>query len=176
MKSEFDIQDTWLGFEIHPETPADGVDLSGRYDPRDVAELSAWLRGRAAELGLPYLPAPMLANSSLALAGAEYARAAGRFAEFHREILSAAYARAQNIGNREVIAEAARRAGLDGAAMLKAVDEGRYQEQLRKSVELGHRMGVNSVPTFVINDRKLIVGAQPIEVFRRAFQAELQNR
>ena len=170
MRNEFDIEDAWLGFEIHPETPPDGLNLSERYDPKDVTELSAMLRSRAEELGLPYSPSPILANSSLALAGAEYARDLGKFASFHHEMLSAVFARGQNIGSREVIADSARQAGLDGAAMLLAIDDGRYSDRLRQSTDLGRDLGVTGVPTYIVNDHWVIVGAQPIESLRRVFR------
>ncbi len=175
MRDEFDIEDNWLGFEIHPETPLGGADLSGRYDPEDIAQMSAMLRRRAEELGLPYDPAPILANSAMALAGAEYARDQGKFPEFHHEMLSAVFARVQNIGSREVIAETARRAGLDGAEMLRAIDDDRYAERLRQSNDLGHELGVTGVPTFIVNDCQVIVGAQPIETFRRVFRQATQT-
>ncbi|WP_083635399.1 DsbA family oxidoreductase [Dehalogenimonas formicexedens] len=169
-RDEFDIDDTWLGFEIHPETPPEGADVRNRYNPEDIAQLSEMLRRRAEELGLPYDPAPILANSALALAAAEFARDNGRFREFHHEMLSAVFARGQNIGSRDVIRETASRAGLDGAAMLKAIDQGAYVERLRESQAQGHELGVTGVPTFIINDRYAIVGAQPIETFRRVLR------
>jgi predicted DsbA family dithiol-disulfide isomerase len=170
LRGEFDIEDNWLGFEIHPETPPCGADLSGRYNPRDIAQISAMLSRRAEELGLPYVPAKILANSSLALAGAEYARDQGKFPEFHHEMLSAVFARGQNIGSREIIAETARRAGLDGTEMLRAIDDGRYAERLRQSTNLGYDLGVTGVPTFIVNDHQVVVGAQPIETFRQVFR------
>lgn len=170
MRKEFDIEETWLGFEIHPETPPERTDLSGRYNPDDLAQMKAMLGRRAEELGLPYSPAHILANSALALAGAEYARDKTRFTEFHREMLEAVFVRGQNIGLREVIAQTAARAGLDGNDMLKAIDENRYGERLNKSQALGHELQVTGVPTFIINDCYTVVGAQPIKNFRQIFR------
>jgi predicted DsbA family dithiol-disulfide isomerase len=170
LRDEFDIEDTWLGFEIHPETPPEGADVSGRYDPEDIAQMKLMLNQRAEELGLPYDPAPILANSALALAAAEYARDNNRFEEFHREMLEAVFARGQNIGLREIIADTARRAGLDGADMLKAIDENRYEERLKKSHDIGRQLRVTGVPTFIVNDSYKITGAQPLETFREIFR------
>lgn len=133
--------------------------------------MKAMLRNRAEELGLPYQPAGLLANSAPALAGAEYARDQGRFEEFHREMLEAVFARGQNIGLKEVIAEIAERAGLDAAEIQRAIDEGRYQERLRQSQEQGRQLGITGVPTFIVNDRYAIVGAQPLEKFREIFDS-----
>ncbi len=175
MRGEFDIEDTWLGFEIHPETPPEGADLTSHYDPKDIAQLSAMLRRRAEELGMPYAPSPILANSALALAAAEYARDQGKFPEFHHELLSAVFARGQNLGSREVITDTARRAGLDGAEMLRAIDDGRYIARLRQSTDLGRDLGVTGVPTFIVNDRYVIVGAQSVETFLRVFRQTAQT-
>lgn len=135
-----------------------------------MAQMKAMLQNRAEELGLPYQPAPILANSALALAGAEFARDEGRFEDFHREMLEAVFSRGQNIGLREVIADIAVRAGLDGSAMLQAIDEKRYDQRLRQSQELGQQLQVSGVPTFIVNDRYAIVGAQPEQTFRDIFR------
>lgn len=159
-----------MGYEIHPETPPEGADLSGRYDPDDMAQMSSMLRSRAEELGLPYAPAPILANSYLALAAAEYARDKGHFPEFHHEMLEAVFARGQNIGLRKVIADTARRVGLDDVEILQSIDENRYKERLKQSAILAQQLQITGVPTFIVNDHYKVVGAQPINTLRQVFR------
>jgi len=170
LRGEFDIADTWLGYEIHPETPPEGADVSGWLDSDSREQMTEMLHSRSAELGLPYAPAPILANSRLALAAAEYARDQGRFPEFHKGMLEAVFTHGRNIGEREEIAKAAKRAGLDAEETLRSIDENRYQEQLKQAAYLGRQLGITGVPTFIVNSRYKIVGAQSLDIFREIFR------
>jgi predicted DsbA family dithiol-disulfide isomerase len=52
--------------------------------------------------------------------------------------------------------------------MQQLVESGRYTEYVEEQVRWAQQIGVNGVPTYVINDRYAIVGAQPYEVFKNA--------
>lgn len=41
---------------------------------------------------------------------------------------------------------------------------------VRADEALGHRLGVGSVPTFLVGERYLVAGAQPVEVFAEALR------
>jgi predicted DsbA family dithiol-disulfide isomerase len=71
-----------------------------------------------------------------------------------------------------VLKQIARDSGLDAEAMASAVESRKYLPKLEEAKEDAARLGVSGVPTFYIDNRKLIVGAQPLDVFRKA----LRNR
>ncbi|HKJ37853.1 MAG TPA: DsbA family protein, partial [Anaerolineales bacterium] len=69
----------------------------------------------------------------------------------------------------------AQEAGLDDEAMQKDVENGRYTEFVSQQVQEAYQIGVSGVPTYVINDRYALVGAQPYEVFKQTL-AKIANQ
>jgi predicted DsbA family dithiol-disulfide isomerase len=65
---------------------------------------------------------------------------------------------------------------LDADEMQSEVQAGKYTANVEKQVEQAYRMGVSGVPTYVINNRYAVVGAQPYEVFKRALEQVLDAR
>lgn len=45
-----------------------------------------------------------------------------------------------------------------------------YQDRITASTTAVHEMGANGVPAFVVDDRVLIPGAQPRELFEKVMQ------
>ncbi len=122
---------------------------------------------RYRELGLAFQGPEVLSNSRAAIEAAEFARDAGRFGAFHRAVLAAYFARGLDIGDREVLREVGEETGLDGKALVEAIGSGWYADQRTAAEGEARRMGVTAVPTFALADGTRVVGAQPLEYFRR---------
>jgi predicted DsbA family dithiol-disulfide isomerase len=129
------------------------------------------MRRRCAELGLPFEPPTLLSNSRLVIEAAEFARDAGKHAEFHRAALAAYFAHGRDIGEREVLAELALEVGLDTASLRQALDDGRYAGRHQDAHEEACRLGITGVPTYIFADGARVVGAQPLDAFRRLVTA-----
>ncbi|MFZ5827520.1 MAG: DsbA family oxidoreductase, partial [Bacillota bacterium] len=69
-----------------------------------------------------------------------------------------------------VLREVAASAGLDPDAAMAAVSEDRYAERVDQYGAQARAYGISGVPTFIINDRYKIVGAQPYERLRDVFR------
>ena len=52
--------------------------------------------------------------------------------------------------------------------MQREVESGKYTAEVEAQVQQAYQIGVSGVPTYVINNRYAIVGAQPYEVFKNA--------
>jgi predicted DsbA family dithiol-disulfide isomerase len=86
------------------------------------------------------------------------------------------YAEGQDPSQWEVLHAAAEEAGLDADEMQRDVQAEKYTEEVADKVRWAYQIGVTGVPTYVINNRYAIVGAQPYEVFQSALkQIENQN-
>jgi predicted DsbA family dithiol-disulfide isomerase len=107
-------------------------------------------------------------NTRLAHEATEYAREQGRGNEYHKIVFRMIYAEGKDISQWDVLRDAAQEAGLDGEAMQADVESGKYTELVNQQVQQAYRVGVTGVPTYVINDRYAVVGAQPYEVFKDA--------
>lgn len=166
LNKEFDLQVEWLGFEIHPETPPEGTPLTSMFPGADAEAINRRLNSMGEPYGITFRKIEHIANSRLALEAGEFAKQQGRFDRFHHAVFQAYFGQGGDIGSIEVLTEIAGNAGLDAAALRTALRTGMYRQKIEAVKEDASRIGVTAAPTFIINDRDRIVGAQTIEVFR----------
>ncbi len=172
LQPEFDLEIQWRGFQIHPEWPSEGVPAEQFYRAMgEERRKSAWrmIESMAAEAGLQMRPPSVLANSYLALEAQEFAIEQGRADDFEQRVFRAYFHDQANIGDRAVLMELARDAGLDPVQLDQALAQDRYAMRLKNAALVAHQRGVSGVPTFFIGEYPL-VGAQSAEVWRQVLQ------
>jgi predicted DsbA family dithiol-disulfide isomerase len=135
--------------------------MSGFYDQ---------LQRRGKEAGVVFGNRAILSNSRLALEASEYARDMGKYEAFHESIFHAYFTEALDIGILDVLAAVAKKSGLDDSDMRKFLKDGRYSKRLEQARREAQAINLTGVPTFIINAKHKIVGAQPIDVFRDLFR------
>jgi len=159
---------TWLPFDLHPEYPAAGLprgDLIMRYGDR----FHEHLRTRFEEEGLAYNPNPeLIPNSFAALRLSELARDLERHDEFHDRLMDAYWRDAVDIGDRDELRRLAHDLPADEVERVLTTDA--YADRVHASTNEAVSVGVTGVPAWVIDGKLLIPGAQPREVFERAFE------
>ena len=170
MKEEFSLQDEWLPFEIHPETPRAGVLLTESLPHIDWPGLYARLREMGAPYNKVFADVRVLPNSNEVLQAGEYALEHGRFEQFNEAVFRAYFSELQDIGSREVILNLAAQCGLDADDLGRALDEDRYAARLRAVTGEARSNGINSAPTFIIDNTYVIVGMQSESQFRQLLQ------
>lgn len=157
---------TWLPFELHPEYPPEGLpraELLARY-----GSFEGRLRERFAEEGLAYTPNPdVVPNSFAALRLAELARDLDRHDEIHDRLMDAYWRDGVNIGDLDELRRLAHDLPPDDVERVLTGDE--YADRVRASTQQALGIGANGVPAWVIDGKMLVPGAQPREVFERAF-------
>lgn len=169
MKKEYEIDEHWVSYELHPETPPAGVLLSERFKGRDLSSFYEQLRARGNEVDIVFNTHTLLSNSRLALMASEFARDEGRYEAFHESMFRAYFTESLDIGNLDVIAAVATKSGLNGKKTLAAASDGRYASRLDNVKREGQLLGLTGIPLFIINNQYKIVGVQPLEVFRDFF-------
>lgn len=128
------------------------------------------LRKRGKEYGIVFGDRTLLSNSRKALEASEYARDMGKYESFHENIFHAYFTEAQDIGRSEVIATVAKNSDLNADDLLSAMQDERYKSRLDSAREEARMIDLTGVPTFIINGKYKIVGAQQTEVFRDLFR------
>jgi predicted DsbA family dithiol-disulfide isomerase len=159
-----------VSYEIHPDTPLTGVLLEQLFGP-GVRMHQEGQRRRCLELGLPFAPGPLLSNSRLAVEAAEFARDAGKHPDFHRAVLAAYFAEGEDIGDVEVLARVAEQVAVDSAGLREALANGAYAGRRRAVEQEAHGLGITGVPTYFFAGGPRVVGAQPLDYFRRVLAA-----
>ena len=69
-----------------------------------------------------------------------------------------------------MLLRAAAEAGLDRNRAREIIESGEFVGEVHARVERWRALGIDSVPSTVVDDRHLIQGAQSIEVFERALR------
>ena len=165
-------------FELNPDLPPEGVDttlyISRKYGapPEQIARNREVLRERGAAVGFAFGDRPRVWNTFdahrlLYWAGTE---PAPRQSALKHALLSAYHSRAENPGARDVLLRAAVEAGLDGERAGAILDSDEFGAEVRARERHWQQLGINSVPAVIIDDRHLISGGQPPEVFERALR------
>ena len=165
----------WQPFNLHPEYPPEGIpreQLLARYGGDATTER---MKRFFSDRGLEYNPHPeVVPNSMAALRLTELARDLGGHADLHDRLMDAYGAEARNIGDVDVLREEAAAVGLPAEEVEDVLAGDRYRDRVESSTRQAYSMGANAVPAFVLDRRLLVLGAQPDEVFERAF-AQLER-
>lgn len=163
LEEQFDVQVTWRGVEIHPETPAQGMALSELGYPPDVWDkMMMHLGNMAAEEGLVLAERTHTFNSHKALLVAEAAKQvdAEVFRELHEGLFHAFFSQGKNFSDPDVLRQIALNAGMEEADFERALIEPEFEDALRENYVAARKHGVTGVPTFVIGEQ-VISGAVP---------------
>lgn len=169
LAESYDLAVTWLGYELHPETPTQGLPMAERFPGQDTTKLYDALIARGAELGLEIRPVELLSNSRLALEAAEHARDAGIFDAFHAEIFRLYFGQGLDLGRFRVLKQAAESCGLNPGALRASLEGKIYADRLAAVREQAQRHELTGLPTFIVANRYKIVGAQPLQTFQDVF-------
>ena len=139
--------------------------LSERFKGNDVSQMYDHLRRRGKEFGIVFGDLAVLSNSRLSLEASEYARDKGKHEQFHERIFHTYFTETIDIGDAKKLCELAAECGLDGIDMMQALKDRRFKSRLDEAREEGMMIQLTGVPTFIVNNKHRIVGAQPLEVF-----------
>jgi predicted DsbA family dithiol-disulfide isomerase len=115
-------------------------------------------------------PAAVVPNSQKALQVTELARDQGLHEPVHSRLMHAYWSEGADIGSEETLLELAVEAGLDRAEAVAALADGRYAPRVEASTMAANRQGIHAIPAFVLDDRLLVLGAQPEELFEQAVE------
>jgi predicted DsbA family dithiol-disulfide isomerase len=165
----------WHPFLLDPDAGTEPVPLREAYarkfgGPERTAQMLASTQATARAEGLPFdfdrgqvRVTTLLAHRLLWLAAREGDADRVGDALFH-----AHFAEGQNLADPEVLVAAGLAGGLAETRIraLLAGDEG--EAEVRAQVSQAQAMGIRSVPTFIIDGRLAVQGAQPPEAFAQA--------
>ena len=85
-------------------------------------------------------------------------------------LLKAYFTDGEDPSNHDVLLRVATEVGLDAERAKQILASDTYADDVRAQEQFYQRQGIQSVPAVVINDRHLISGGQPPEVFEQALR------
>ena len=172
-------------FELNPDMPPEGEDvdehLARKYGgtPEQFARNRDAIRERGAAVGFAFKPEGRgrIVNTFDAHRLLHWAGLQGAAAQLalKQALLQAYHGRGERVDHADVLLGAVRAAGLDEAAARAVLAGDDHAGDVRAAEAEWQRAGIRAVPAVVINDRHLISGGQPPEVFEQALRQIAQS-
>lgn len=162
---ELGVTVTIRPYELHPTIPVEGLPAREGRGRRMYEQIEA----ECAQVGLPFTRPDRVPNSRLALATSEWVRlhAPELHGTVHRSIFDALFVDGRAIDDPAVLAELVTSAGADAAECQRAVAAGELDAALAASRDDALEAGASGTPSWFLDDRLLIAGLQPPELFER---------
>ncbi|MDN5781765.1 MAG: DsbA family oxidoreductase [Luteimonas sp.] len=167
-------------FELNPQMAAEGEDAIGHLTAKyGISEAQAKqngeaIRARGAELGFSFdmdrrrhvwntFDAHRLLHWA-ELEGLDRQRA------LKHALLRAYFSDGENVSDHDMLVQLAESAGLDGARARQILASDEFADAVRERERHYTGSGITAVPSVIFNDRHLVQGGQPVEVFEQALR------
>jgi predicted DsbA family dithiol-disulfide isomerase len=165
-------------FELNPQMAPEGEDvaehLARKYGstPAQMAQNQEGIRQRGAAVGFTFNmdKRSRIYNTFDAHRLLHWAQLQGRQPALKLALLEAYFGRGEDVSSHEVLARAAREAGLDAVVAREVLDSGRYADEVREEERFYQQQGIHAVPSVIVNGKYLIQGGQPPEVFEQTLR------
>jgi predicted DsbA family dithiol-disulfide isomerase len=168
LKEEYNVDVEWRPFYLYWDTPPEGRELPAYVTRARAGGSEERLKSMANSYGMDFRSTERIYNTRMAHEATEFARDNGKGNEFHKALFRRVYAEGQDPSKWPVLRSTAEEVGLNANEMQELVESQRYTQHVEEQVRWAQQIGVTGVPTYVINDRYAVVGAQPYKVFKNA--------
>lgn len=172
IEAEIEIRPFELNPDMAPEGEAIDEHLQRKYGgvPEQFAAVRRTLAERGAAVGFAFGERTRIWNTFDAHRLLHWAGLEGRALQLKRALLVAYHGEGRNPADHEVLATIAAEAGLDAARAREILESGEFADAVRAEEQRWLALGIRSVPGVVVNERHLISGGQPPEVFEQALR------
>ncbi len=181
LKAEVSAELHFQPFELNPQMGAEGQDvgehLAEKYGstPEQQAQIRNTIRARGAEVGFAFNPEGRgrvwnTFDAHRLLHWADKDGAPGQQTALKKALLAACHTRSEAMGHHDVLLACVREVGLDEARAAAILASDEFAAEVREREAFYQSQGIRSVPAVIINDRHLISGGQPAEVFAQALR------
>src|SRR5882757_5431085 len=165
-------------FELNPGMPEAGQDIvehiAQKYgsSPAQVEANRENIRARGEQVGFTFRMERRgrIYNTFDAHRLLHWAELEGRQAALKHALFEAYFTDGKNPSDHEVLIDLAQRVGLDASRARAILSSDTYAAEVRQQERFYQERGIHSVPAIIINDRHLISGGQPAEVFEQALR------
>lgn len=174
------VQIHFQPFELNPQMPPEGEEieahLTRKYGstPEQRTQIREHLRQRGEAVGFTFTTGArdriyntFDAHRLLHWAGLQSPQAQR---DLKLALFTAYFTEGSNPGDRQVLLDAARAAGLDPSQAAEVLDQGQFTQEVREAEAFWQGQGISSVPSVIINERYLVQGGQPPEAFEQALR------
>jgi predicted DsbA family dithiol-disulfide isomerase len=181
LKGEVKADIHFQPFELNPQMPPGGEDLAEHLGkkygstPEQQAQMYQNIKARGAEVGFEFHPTGRgrifnTFDAHRLLHWAEVEGLAGDQMQLKKALLQAYQGRGEVIESHDVLLDIVQQIGMDVSAAKAVLESQTYAQDVREKENFYTSAGIHSVPAVIINDKHLISGGQPAEVFTNALR------
>jgi predicted DsbA family dithiol-disulfide isomerase len=170
---DFDVH--FHPFELNPDLPPEGVEARAHYAEKfgsweRFLEITQRVAGVGSELGIDFAfeKASRSPNTFESHRLVRLAAKAGKQSDVVEALFSAHFVEGRDVGDRETLVAIATEAGLDADEVRASLASDAGVEEVRGAEAEVRRLGVTSVPFFILEGKLAVSGAQPAEAFLQA--------
>jgi predicted DsbA family dithiol-disulfide isomerase len=180
LDGEVAVEMRFQPFELNPRMGPEGQDVTEHIQqkygatPEQQAQNRAAMADRGAAVGFTFRKEgrgriwnTFDAHRLLAWAGELGAQ---QQRDLKMALLEAYHGQARNPSDRAVLVEVAESVGLDRQEAEAILAGDRYADEVREAERHFQQLGIQAVPSVIVNNRHLIQGGQPPEVFEQALR------
>ncbi len=165
-------------FELNPQMAPEGEDIADHLrkkygsTPEQIRQNGENIRARGAALGFAFDmdKRDRTYNTFDAHRLLHWADQEGKGSALKHALFDAYFSRGENVSDREVLVRAAESAGLPADRARDILSSGAYADDVRRQEKFYIDNGIHGVPAVIVNERHLISGGQPPEVFEQALR------
>lgn len=170
-------------FELNPDMPPEGENTTehvarkyGANPERSAASRNA-IRESGEALGFQfnYNSESRIWNTFDAHRLLHWAGLEGRQMALKEALFTVNFTEQKSTSDHEVLVGAAKAAGLDEAKAREILSSGAYTEEVRSDEALWRNRGISAVPSVIFNQRWMIQGGQPPQVFEQAIRQIIEG-
>jgi predicted DsbA family dithiol-disulfide isomerase len=176
------VEVVYRPFFLDPTIPADGLDrqqyMESKFGPERLKTIHDPLIAAGKEDGVPYhfdkitrTPNTLDAHRLI-----RWALPAGKQAEMKEALFVAYWSDGKDVGNHETLADIAASVGMDRKTILNDLASDKDKPEVLAETQQAQQMGITGVPTFIINHKYGISGAQSAEILADAIKKVSLNQ
>ncbi|HEY9677578.1 MAG TPA: DsbA family oxidoreductase [Drouetiella sp.] len=165
--NKLNIKTTWKPFELNPSMPLEGTErkayLQKKFGTSDLSGMQNRLANAGAENGVQFnfdeikkVPNTFKAHRLLWFAETKSKQHALSEILFRNYFFDG-----KDVGDTDVLVDAAAEAGLDASEVRDFLNSESAVEEVRNEELEGRTLGINAVPTFILNGEVVASGAVP---------------
>ena len=178
LEGEIEVQMRFQPFELNPQMAPEGEDtaehLHKKYGstPEQAAAMRENIRARGEALGFTFNmdKRARIYNTFDAHRLLHWAEDTGRHTALKKALFDAYFTDGKDPSQHAVLVQAAESVGLSGDEARAVLEGDEFADAVREQEQFYLNAGIRSVPAVVINDRHLISGGKPPEVFEQALR------
>jgi predicted DsbA family dithiol-disulfide isomerase len=178
LRDEVQAEIRFHPFELNPQLGAEGEDIAEHLHKKyglsavQLSENQEAIRQRGAALGFTFdmERRRRICNTFDAHRLLHWAALEGRQAALKHALLRAYFTEGKDVSDQQTLIDVASSVGLPAERVQAILASDEYAADVRAEEQFYLDNGINAVPAIIIDQRHLISGGQPVEVFQNALR------